>query len=60
MDYRSGETLINKDYVGHYETKMAKFKCDSSSTKAEMIGKSLKIAIQQFEADLVEVVKRIR
>jgi hypothetical protein len=53
-DRTSGKLLIDKEYTGSYKTTKAKLKCDSNDTKAEVAGKALKDAMEQFKADILK------
>ena len=52
---KSGEVLLDKSYSGRYEEKMIRFRCDTPSTKARMVSKSLKAAIDFLKEDLWKV-----
>jgi hypothetical protein len=43
-DVKSGKHVLNKDYEGHYVEEMKLLECDTPSTKAYVVGKSLKKA----------------
>ena len=56
-DVKIGNSVLNKDYEGHYVEEMKLLKCDTPSTKAHVVGKSLKIAMEECKKDLIEIFK---
>jgi hypothetical protein len=56
----TGEKLIDKEYVGHIEERMALLKCDTPNTKARIVGLSVKSIMKQFKGDLKRVIKSMR
>ena len=55
IEEATGQVLLERTYSGHYEQQMDKFKCDTPETKATMIGKSVKEAMNQLKIDLQKV-----
>lgn len=49
---KTGETVVDKDYLGVAKEVMIKFKCDTPETKSTMVGKSLKNLMEKFKSDL--------
>jgi len=58
VDFGTGQVLLDNSYAGHSEERMAKLQCDTPSTKALMVGKALKLAMEQLKADLSTVANR--
>jgi hypothetical protein len=56
-DIESGEIVLEKDYEAHYVEEMALLECDTKKTKAYIVGKSLKMAIEEHKKDLFEIFK---
>ena len=52
VDPSSGKTILDKEYIGKHATSKVKFDCDTSDTKAEVAGKALKHAMEQFKTDV--------
>ena len=53
----SGKTLLDKKYRGKHTMSKTKFTCDSPGTQAEVAGKALKQAMEQFKADVSNSVR---
>jgi hypothetical protein len=49
---KSGRELLNREYAGVHEEKMAKLKCDVMATKSRMAGFALSDAVEKFVKDL--------
>ena len=56
----TGKIIIDKEYEGHCEEKMAKLNCDSTETKAKMVGNSLKKALEALKVDLNDAVDKYK
>jgi hypothetical protein len=48
----TGKVLLDRDYSGHHEEEIMKFKCDTPTTKVAMAGKSLQKTMAAMKADL--------
>lgn len=58
VETSSGNILIDKEYKGHCEEKTTKMICDTSGTKAKMVGNSLKTALESLKADLKKAIDK--
>ena len=56
IDLHSKKTLLENVYEGHHEEKMKKLKCDTPTTKAQMIGDAIEAAMKKFKEDLYQTV----
>ena len=56
-DLKSGDLLVDKEYVGHFTERKILFNCDTPTTKATVAGKSLEAAMAEFKKDLIEAVR---
>lgn len=48
----SGKEVLNREYVGFHEEKVAKLKCDTMDTKSRVAGLALSDAIEKFLKDV--------
>jgi hypothetical protein len=55
VDTNSGKPYFEKEYIGKAKESMAKLSSDTTETKATMIGKAVKLCMEEFKADLVKV-----
>jgi len=55
VDRKSGTELLSKEYTGSYTEGMTKLSCDTPETKAKMVEKSLKVALEELKSDLKTV-----
>ncbi len=56
IEQDTGKILIDKDYKAHIKERKAKLSCDTSTTKSEICGKSLKAAMELFKIDLAKII----
>lgn len=54
VQYPTEEIIIEKQYDGHCEEKVAKLSCDTPETKARMVGLSLEKALETLKVELTE------
>ncbi len=52
---KTGNVLLEKNYTGKHQEKMAKISCDTPGTRTMMVGKSLKFAVEEIKNDLGEL-----
>jgi len=57
-DCRSGQILIDKSYASRYSEQRMKIDCASSTAKAKVIGKALKMVMKDFKEDLINSVEK--
>jgi hypothetical protein len=53
-DANTGELVLNKNYEGFYVEEMKILECDTRSTKAYIVGKSFKQAMEEYKQDLIK------